>query len=271
VGAVALGGASWSLTDPIDAPTAGRVVDAAITGGVTLIDTAHAYTTRDLDVHNEELIAAVLRGRGDRGSVVVATKGGHFRAGDEFPIDGRPATIRRHCEQSLQTLGVDCLDLYQLHWPDPKVPLAESMGAFADLQQEGKVRLVGLSNVRVHELEDARTVVEIASVQNCVPLGGHDDVLDRCDALDIAYLAHAPLGGSASAAGITHNRPALASIAEAHGVSPQQVAIAWHLARSPRTIPVVGARRPETISDSARAVELKLSAGELRALSADAG
>jgi aryl-alcohol dehydrogenase-like predicted oxidoreductase len=266
VGPVGLGGASWSLHDlPLDAPAVARVLDAATEQGVILVDTAHAYTTRQSEAHNERLLSAALRRRARRDSLLVATKGGHFRSGDAFPVDGRPETIRRHCESSLRALGIDCIDLYQLHLPDPEVPVAESMGVFVDLQREGKIRLAGVSNVSVGELDQARAVIEIASVQNRLR-SPKDEVLERCEEHGIAYLAYAPLGGPREAAAITGRRPKAAAIAAAHGVSPQRVVIAAHLACSDQVIAVAGARRPQTIVDSARAAGLSLSHDELAAI-----
>jgi aryl-alcohol dehydrogenase-like predicted oxidoreductase len=167
VGAVGLGGVNLSIPRAADEREAVRVVHAAIDVGVTLIDTAHAYTTVDEQAHNERLVALALAGHPRRDDVLVATKGGHFRADERsWPVDGRPETIRAHCETSLRVLGVHAIGLYQLHWPDPDVPIAESMGVFAELQREGKIRLAGVSNFSVAQIEEARGVVDVASVQN---------------------------------------------------------------------------------------------------------
>ena len=266
VGPVGLGTASWALHDqPLDTRGATAVLAAAVCEGVNLIDTAFVYTTR-MDVsYSERLVGAAVREIGAADSVLVATKGGHYRDGDRFAYDGRPETIRRQCELSLVALGLERIDLYQLHRPDPEVPIAETMSAFVALRDEGKIDLVGLSNVTVDQLEQARTVVEVASVQNYHEPGVRDGVLDRCDELGIAYLAYAPLGRSVFA-----NRlgtvDALAATADARGVSKQQVVLAWHLSASPNLVAVVGARQAETIRDSARTASLVLSVAELRSL-----
>jgi aryl-alcohol dehydrogenase-like predicted oxidoreductase len=267
VGAIALGGVGWSLPKPLDERLVTETIHAAIDAGFTLIDTALAYTTRERSAHNERAIATALRGHPRSSSVLVATKGGHFRSGDKFPVDGRPETIRRQCESSLRALEVESIGLYQLHHPDPHVPIEETMGAFAELRDEGKILLAGVSNVTVGELERARSVVEIASVQNRFSPGARDrSVLDFCSTRGIAFLAYSPLGGAEAAASLATDFPAFGRIAAARGVSPQQVALAWELAQSPALIPIVGARRPETAVASSAAAALELDAGELRAL-----
>src|SRR2546423_432616 len=138
-------------------------VHAALDAGVMLIDTALAYTRPGVESHAEAVVARALRGlAGER--PLVATKGGHWRDGDGFPVDGRPSTLRRHCEISLRTLGIERIDLYQLHHVDPDVPLAESVGALAGPRDEGKVAEIGLSNVTIAQLQQARAVAPIASV-----------------------------------------------------------------------------------------------------------
>lgn len=271
VSAIGLGGVNLSMPEPLDERSGVRTIHAALDAGVTLIDTAHAYTTLEHEAHNEWLISRALRQHPKREDVLVATKGGHFRAGPaNFPVDGRPETIRSHCEVSLRTLHVERIGLYQLHWPDPRVPIVETMGAFAELRQEGKIRLVGVSNFSVEQIEQAIGVVEVASVQNAFSPFARDDrpVIDYCAARGIAYLAYTPLGGSERARSLGETLGAFAEVASARGVSAQQVVLAWHLAQSPAVIPIPGARRPETIADSARAAELQLGPDELALLGA---
>lgn len=261
VGRIVLGTASWALhDDPLNEAAAIRVMFAAIESGVTMIDTALVYATANEDSYAEQLVGAALRRLDAEELVLVATKGGHYRRNGAFPVDGRPESIRRDCEQSLRALGVDRIGLYQLHKPDPGVPIEETMGAFAELRNEGKIKLVGLSNVSVAELDRARGIVDIASVQNRLELGGRDEMVDHCEAVGIAFLAYAPL---------TSNKPredGVMTVANAHGVSPAQVVIARHLATGPNVAVVVGARRSETIRDSARAAALRLSPAELARL-----
>lgn len=271
VSAIGLGGVNWSVPEPLAEQDAIRTIHAAIDAGVTLVDTAHAYTTLDHESHNEDLVAKALRRHPRGANVLVATKGGHYRTGPhEFPKDARPETIRRHCEISLRTLGIESIGLYQLHWPDPAVPITETMGAFAELQREGKIRLVGVSNFSVGQIEEALEVVDVASVQNCFSPAARQDrpVVDYCAARGIAYLSYMPLGGAGQAAKIGERFPAFAKVGSDHGVSPQRVVLAWHLAQSPAVIPIPGARRPESILDSAQAADLHLGPEELALLDA---
>jgi aryl-alcohol dehydrogenase-like predicted oxidoreductase len=271
VSAIGFGGVNLSIPEPVSERDAERTIHAALDAGVTLIDTAHAYTTVEEEAHNERLVARSLATHPRGGDVLVATKGGHFRAGEhDFPVDGRPETIRAHCETSLRTLGVETIGLYQLHWPDPRVPVAESMGAFAELQREGKVRLVGVSNFSVEQIEEARSVVEVASVQNRFSPAHREDrpVLDHCAGAGIAYLSYTPLDGATAARTLPERLPAFARVAAERGVSPHRVVLAWHLAQAPVVIPIPGARRPDTIADSAAAADLELTPDELALLDA---
>jgi len=248
-----------------------RTIHAALDGGVTLVDTADAYCTSAADVgHNERLVARALRSYpGAAESVVIATKGGHVRPPDgSWQLDGRPEHLRRACDASLLALGVEVIDLYQFHRPDPRVPFAESVGAIAALREDGKVRDVGISNVSIAQIDEACGIVEVASVQNefSPDLRSSDAELAHCERLGIAFLAYSPLGGAGAARTIGRRHPRFAEVAAARGVSPQQVVLAWVAAQSPAVIPIAGASRPETIRDSSAAAELDLSAAEREAL-----
>jgi aryl-alcohol dehydrogenase-like predicted oxidoreductase len=267
VGGIGFGAASLSLPDERDDEAAVETIRAAVDAGVRLIDTALAYTTVHDESHSEALVRRALQGSALREEVLVATKGGHYRAGPTtFPFDGRPETLRRHCEISLRTLGVERIDLYQLHHPDPQVPFAESVGTLRELRDAGKIARVGISNVNVDQLETARAIVDIASVQNHFSLYDDTDrpVLDRCTALGIAYLAYSPLKGS--------KKDALVGVAtdigRRHGVSAAQVVLRWNLRQSDRLICIVGATRQRTILDSLRAPELALTDAEAAELTA---
>jgi aryl-alcohol dehydrogenase-like predicted oxidoreductase len=247
-----------------------RTIHAAIDAGVNLVDTADAYSVGDRDVgRNERLIARALRGRRD--DVHVATKGGHTRVpGGGWELDGRPSYLKAACEASLRALETDRIDLYQYHRPDPEVPYAESVGALKELQDEGKIRWVGISNASAEQIEEAMGIVELAAVQNqlsleyTTPLDNGEVAL--CERHGIAFLPWSPLGGISSAGEAAAGHDPVRAAADAHGVSPQQVALAWLLSLSPGIIPIPGASRPETILDSLRAVELELTQDELRAL-----
>jgi aryl-alcohol dehydrogenase-like predicted oxidoreductase len=250
-----------------------RTIHAALDAGATLLDTADAYALDEAEFgHNERLVARALRGRRD--GVMVATKGGHVRHGDGWALDGRPEYLRAACEASLRRLETDRIDLYQLHRPDPQVPFDESVGALRDLRDEGKIRLVGLSNVNVAQLEEALTIVDVAAVQNelslryTLPLAKGE--VAACEARGIAFLAWSPLGGEHAASTTAGAQPAVARIAAEHGVSPQRVALGWLLALSPVVIPIPGARRPETIRDSLAAAELRLTPAEMGAIGSPA-
>ncbi len=270
---IGLGGMPLSLEGRPDEDQSIRTIHAALDAGVNLIDTADAYAYDDADVgHNERLIAKALRGRRD--GVVVATKGGHTRRGQAWEVDGRPEHIRAACEASLAALETDVIDLYQFHRPDPAVPYAESIGAFRELQDAGKVRWVGVSNASVEQLSEALAVVDVVSVQNQLALDFTAPIergeLAAATERGLAFLPWSPLGGIGNADGTGDVSP-VKEAAERHGVSPQQVVLAWLLALSPFVIPIPGSSRPETIVDSARAVELTLSDDERQAISAAVG
>jgi aryl-alcohol dehydrogenase-like predicted oxidoreductase len=248
-----------------------RTIHAALDAGVNLIDTADAYSRDHTDIgHGERLIAEALRGRRD--DVIVATKGGHTRNGEAWDLDGRPEHIRAACEASLRALQTDRIDLYQYHRPDPNVPYEETIGAFKELQDEGKVRWVGISNANVEQIELACSIVDIVAVQNQLsleyrsPIGKGEVAL--CEERGIAFLPWSPLGGIRNAAGAAAGHDPVQAAADAHGVSPQQVALAWLLSLSPAMIPIPGASRPESILDSVKAVDLQLTDDELAAIGA---
>jgi aryl-alcohol dehydrogenase-like predicted oxidoreductase len=270
VGAVGLGEMPMSLAGRPGEDRSIRTIHAALDAGVTLIDTADAYCRDGSEIgHGERLVRKALDAwPGDRDRVLVATKGGHTRPGGEWGLNGRPDYLRQACEASLRALGVDAIGLYQLHRPDPKVPFLESVGAMAELKAAGKVRLVGLSNVSVDQIRQARQVVEVASVQNefSPRFRRSEGELAFCAAERIAFLPWSPLGGIGRGRDLGGRHAAFAEVAAAHGVSPQQVALAWELAKAPVVIPIPGASRPETITDSAAAATLRLSADDLARL-----
>ena len=270
VSASGLGEMPRSLAGRPDEAQSIRTIHAALDAGVTLIDTADAYCIDESEVgHGERLIAKALAAwPGDRDRVLVATKGGHTREGGEWGLDGRPEYLRQACEASLRALGVEAIGLYQFHRPDPKVPFAESVGAMAELKEAGKVRLVGLSNVSVDQIRQARQLVQVASVQNefSPRFRRSEGELAFCAAERIAFLPWSPLGGIGRGGDLGGRHRAFGEVAEAHGVSAQQVALAWQLAKAPVVIPIPGSSRPETITDSAAATRLRLSDDELARL-----
>jgi aryl-alcohol dehydrogenase-like predicted oxidoreductase len=251
-----------------------RTIHAALDAGVNLIDTADAYCLDESEVgHNERLIAKALRDRRD--DVLVATKGGHTRVGTAWELDGSREHLRAACEASLRALGTDRIDLYQYHRPDPEVPYAESIGALKELQDEGKIRWVGISNANREQIDEARGIVEIVAVQNELSLDFTSPLAKGevavCEEHGIAFLPWSPLGGAGDAAEAPGRHNPVKDAGAAHGVSPQRVALAWLLALSPAIVPIPGARRVETITDSIGAAELTLSDDEIEAISRAAG
>lgn len=275
VGAIGLGGMPMSIEGRPDAARSIATVRAAVEAGVTLIDTADAYHLHADEVgHNEELIARALGDLGDAArDVLVATKGGHLRPGDgTWTKNGDPAYLKQAAKASARRLGVDAIGLYQFHRPDPEVPYAESVGALRDLLDEGVILMAGISNASVAQIDEANEVLggRLVSVQNQFSprFRSSQGELEHCARLGIAFLPWSPLGGISNAPELASRHAAFAEVAEAHGVSVHQVVLAWELALAPVVIPIPGASRPESITDSARAADLVLTPDEVAALSA---
>ncbi|NNU27500.1 aldo/keto reductase [Isoptericola sediminis] len=274
VSAIGLGGMPLSIEGRPDRERSIATVHAALDAGVTLIDTADAYHRDAGEVgHNEELIAEALRSwGGDTSSVLVATKGGHLRPGDgSWTQDGRPEHLKAAAKASAQRLGVEAIGLYQFHRPDPSVPYAESVGALVELLDEGVIQQAGISNADVAQIDEANAVLggRLASVQNQFSPAFRSSLgeLQHCAELGVAFLPWSPLGGIARAAEVGTAHAAFGRVAESHGVSPQQVTLAWELSLAPVVVPIPGASRPTSIQDSAGAVALELTADELAELS----
>lgn len=267
LGSLALGCAALSLEHHANPKRGRAAIEAALDAGIRTLDTAAAYTSPTGKNENERLIRDVLtRRRSDAARPFVATKGGHIRRGEAFPIDARPESLRRDCAASLLALEIEQIDLYFLHWPDPQVPIEESVGALDDLRREGKIAHIGVSNVGLDELAAARRTATIEAVQNHYSLFdvSGQPILDRCAEAGIAFLAYSPLRGLAQAEPALSR--SLSRIAGIHGVHPALVALAWLLAQSPALIPVVGATRPETARNAASAEQLSLAASEISEL-----
>jgi aryl-alcohol dehydrogenase-like predicted oxidoreductase len=276
VSAIGLGGMQMSIEGRPDEARSIRTIHAALDAGVTLIDTADAYHLNAGETgHNERLIAKALASYpGDTSDVLVATKGGHVRPGDgSWTLDGSPAHLREAAEASLKALGVDVIGLYQFHRPDPKVPYADSIGALKELLDAGKIRMAGISNANLEQIDIARTILgdqKLASVQNefSPAFRSSEPELERCAELSVAFLPWGPLGGAGRVGQLGARHAVFGEIAADRGVSPQRVALAWMLAKAPVVIPIPGASRPESIIDSAQAPELVLSPDELARLDA---
>jgi pyridoxine 4-dehydrogenase len=227
--------------------------------GIDFIDTADSYGP----AVSEDLIAEVLH---PYDGTLVATKGGLERTGPgEWPRNGRPEHLKQACEDSLRRLKVDRIDLYQLHAPDEKVPYEDSVGALKELQDEGKIRHIGVSNVSVDQLATARSIAEVVTVQNRFNLADRsaEDVLDECERAGIGFIPWFPLAaGDLAAPG-----GPVDEIARAHDASPGQVALAWLLARSPVMLPIPGTGSVEHLEENVAAADLELSADEVSQLS----
>src|SRR5690606_21979213 len=278
VGAIGLGGMPMSIEGRPDESRSIATIHAALDAGVTLIDTADAYHWYAGEVgHNESLIAKALASwGGDASAVLVATKGGHVRPGDgTWQRNGSPAHLRRACEASLKRLGVEAIGLYQFHRPDPAVPYEESIGTLRELYDEGRIRMAGISNANPDQIRTAREILgeRLVSVQNqfSPAFRSSEPELELCTTLGLAFLPWSPLGGIGSAAGLGTTHARFQRVADELGVSPQQVCLAWMLAKSPVVIPIPGASRPETITDSARAAGLTLSPEQFARLDAQDG
>jgi pyridoxine 4-dehydrogenase len=249
-------GSIWG--EPKDRPKALRVLRRAVELGVNFFDTAESYGPHT----SETLIAEALHPYPK--GFVIATKCGLARPSPgRWDADCRPEKLRRDLEGSLQRLKLDRIDLYQLHTVDPKVPFELSVGTLADMQREGKVRHVGLSNVTVKQLDQARKIVPIVSVQNRYSLvdRSSEDVLQACEKLGIAFLPWYPLGdGSALRVSKVKN------LAKKLKATPAQVAIAWLLRKSPRMLPIPGTGNVAHLEENVAAAKLKLSDEDFKSL-----
>jgi pyridoxine 4-dehydrogenase len=244
---------------PDDPEGAKRLLRRVVELGVNLIDTADSYGPEV----SENLIAEALHPYPD--DLVIATKAGLRRTGPgQWPPDARPERIKACCDGSLQRLRLDRIDVYQLHRPDPKVPIEESLGAMRELQQQGKVRHIGVSNVSTEQLDRARAVVDVVSVQNRYNLLDRrsEDVLEVCEPDGLAFIPWFPLatGDLAKPGGPVD------AIARAHDATPAQVALAWLLQRSPVMLPIPGTSSIEHFEEDLAAAELELSDEEKASL-----
>jgi pyridoxine 4-dehydrogenase len=246
--------------EPDDREQCKAVLRRALELGVNFIDTADSYGP----AVSEEIIAEALYPYPE--DLVIATKGGFMRPGPgRWDPDGRPERLREACERSLRRLKLDRIDLYQLHRPDPKIPYDVSVGALKELQDEGKIRLIGLSNVSTDLLDAARSIVDVVSVQNRYNLTDRfaEDVLEVCERDGLGFIPWFPLavGRLAEPGG------PLDEIAAAHGATPSQVALAWLLQRSPNMLPIPGTSSVQHLQENMAAGRIELTEDELGALS----
>jgi len=242
--------------DPPDIDRARATLRRVVELGVTFIDTADSYGPEV----SERLIAETLYPYPD--DLVIATKGGLVRPGPgRWDADGRPEHLREACEGSLRRLRLDQIPLYQFHRPDPRVPLAESLGALVRLKDEGKIRHIGISNVSEGQLRAAQRVTPVVSVQNRYNAADRksESMVDLCEQEQIAFLPWAPIQQADA-------NPAVDEAAKRHDASPRQIVLAWLLARSPQMLPIPGSGSPEHIEANVAAAAIGLDAGEVAAI-----
>jgi aryl-alcohol dehydrogenase-like predicted oxidoreductase len=245
--------------EPPDLGAARELLRHVVDREVNLIDTADSYGPEV----SENLIAEALRPYPE--NLVIATKGGFERPGPgRWEPNCRPDRLKRCCEASLLRLKLERVDLYQLHTVDPKVPIEDSVGALAELQEEGKIRHIGVSNVGIEEIERAQEIARIVSVQNHYNVSDRasEDVLRFCEEAEIAFLPYFPL----ATGDLARRGSVLAEIAGAHGATPAQVALAWLLQHSPVTLPIPGTSQVAHFDENLDAAELELEDSELEAL-----
>jgi pyridoxine 4-dehydrogenase len=233
-----------------DTPENRALLEAAVEGGIGLIDTAHVYTGGD----SERTIGAALAPFPD--DLVVATKGGYERG------SARPERLRAELEESFERLGTETIALYYLHRVDPEVPLEESLGLLREYRDAGRIRNIGVSAVTVDQIRRAQAVVPIAAVQNHYSLSErkYDDVVDLCEGEDITFVPYFPLRGVATGA-------PLDEIARRYDATPEQIMLAWLLQRSPGTVPIPGTLSPEHLKENLGALDVELSDEDFATLS----
>jgi aryl-alcohol dehydrogenase-like predicted oxidoreductase len=242
--------------EPPDLGQARATLRRAVELGINFIDTADSYGP---DV-SERLIAEALYPYPD--DLVIATKGGLVRPGPgRWDADGRPEQLRSACDGSLRRLRLDQIPLYQLHRPDPRVPLAESLGMLVQLKAEGKIRHIGVSNVSEAQLREAQQLTSVASVQNRYNAADRkwESMIEACELEQIAFLPWAPIQQA-------DGNPAVLQAANRHGASPRQIVLAWLLARSPQILPIPGTGSPEHVETNVAAAAIELSPEEAAAI-----
>src|SRR5436305_12309656 len=246
--------------EPADPEECRAVLRRAIELGIDFIDTADSYGPEV----SERLIAEALHPYPD--DLVIATKGGLVRPGPgRWDPDGRPEHLRAACEGSLRRLRLDQIPLYQLHRPDPRVPLTESLGTLVQLKNEGKIRHIGISNVSLAQLRAAQQTTPVVSVQNRYNAADRksESMVEVCELEQIAFLPWAPIQQA-------DRNPAVTEAAKRHGVSPRQIVLAWLLARSPQILPIPGTGSAEHAEANDAAASIELSPDEVAAVTGEA-
>ncbi len=270
----AIGYGEWPLSNVnrLSDATGVDVIRQAVEAGADLIDTADAYCLTDDEFgHGERLICEALKQIGSSATVTVATKCGYTRPDGDWVPAGRPERITACCKASLERLGVDAIDLYQLHTPDPEVPVEDSVGAMVDLQKAGLVRYIGVSNFDHELLKRARTVAKIESLQNECNVLKQDDIasglIEHCADENITYISWCPLGGESGQREIA-NHPVLQELSGKYGVSAYRLQLRWLLSLGDNVLPIPGAKRATSILDSLAATSLEIDAEDLAKIGA---
>jgi aryl-alcohol dehydrogenase-like predicted oxidoreductase len=275
VSAIGLGEMPLSIEGRPDRTQAINTIHASLDAGVTIIDTADAYSLSvEEHGHGERIVAKALATYGGpTDHVLVATKGGHRRPGDgSWTVHGDPDYVKQACDASLIALGVESIGLYQYHRPDPQVPWADSVGALAELLDAGKIQMAGVSNATVAQIDEAQAVLggRLVSVQNefSPRFRTSEGELAHCEEIGVAFIPWSPLGGIGRTDRIERDYPAFAEVAKEVDATPQQVTLAWMLAKGTRVIPIPGSSRTATAVASAQAADIVLTAEQVTRLNA---
>jgi aryl-alcohol dehydrogenase-like predicted oxidoreductase len=270
VSSIGLGAMPLSLDGHPDSVQAQSVIEAFINNGGNFIDTANVYCPSEKEVgHNERLIEQSLSSLNKKQDTYIATKGGIKRKGDNWIADGNPGFLRQSCEQSLTDLKTDSIFLYQLHAPDPDIPLTDSVGELLKLKDEGKIQNLGLSNVTLEQIQLALSITGIMSVQNRCSLfdkrSFNNGVIEFCENHSITFIAHSPVGGHFQHKHLSENT-LLMKLGEKHHASPYQIMLAWLLNKSPSILPIPGASKVSSITDSLKTLDVKLKKKDIQKL-----
>jgi aryl-alcohol dehydrogenase-like predicted oxidoreductase len=263
---IGLGAMPLSLDDRPGVKQAESVIEAFVEKGGNFIDTANVYCHDETEIgHNEKLITRTLSKLNNKNEIIIASKGGVERKGDDWLANGQPEFLRSSCEQSLKDLNTDSIFLYQLHAPDPNIPLTDSVGELLKLKNEGKIQHIGLSNVNLEQIKLSLSITEIMSVQNRCSLFDKrsftNGVIEFCEKNKITFIAHSPVGGHFQHKYLTNNN-LLLELAETHNATPYQIVISWLLNKNPSILPIPGASKVKSIVDSLKSIEVKLSKDE---------
>jgi len=249
-----------------------KTIHAALDSGVNYVDTADVYCLDERDIgHNERLVTDAVRSwrNGDPASILIGTKGGLERVGKEWRVNGKPSHLRKACENNLKALQVDSIEFYQLHAVDPKVPLCESINELRKLQREGLIKHIGLSNVSLDQLIEAREMVDIVAVQNrCNILDASSitsGLLEYCEKAKIIFFAYSPVGGFRRHSDFVKEKE-IEEMATKYKCSPYQLALAYLINLSPIIIPIPGSRSPARAKANSEAVNIKLEVSDLKKL-----